>query len=87
MFRNIFRRFKGESCYRTERVHLLGTSRAKHLTSRIAMKKDWLFYYEWSHPGELEANDQKPELPIQGSDQISKYTGETTMQKCWQGRF
>ena len=58
--------FWEKNCYRIERVCPPGTNRAKHQTLRIAVEKDWLFYYEWCHPGEWEANVQKPELPDGG---------------------
>ena len=40
------------------------------------MEKDWLFYYEWCHPGEQKANAPKPKLPDPGFRQASKGLGE-----------
>lgn len=36
------------------------------------MEKDWLFYYEWSHPGEPKAKAQNPKLPDLGPRWVFK---------------
>lgn len=33
---------------------------------RNVVEKDWLFPYEWRHPGEQKANAQKPQLSDPG---------------------
>lgn len=42
------------------------TIRAKTLNTEHFREKDWLFYCDCCHPGEREANNQKPELPDPG---------------------
>lgn len=40
----------------------------------MAVEKFWLFYYEWLHPREWEANSHKPEIPdgMQDTDSIGQ---------------
>lgn len=42
--------------------------------SRTAVEKHWLFHYEWHHPGEQEANAQKPKLL--GGTCVTGYIGQ-----------
>lgn len=43
--------------------------------------KDWLFHWDWLHPGGREANAPNPKRPVQASGWVFKRLGETAMWK------